>query len=160
MKKFRNIILSSGILLILLSGYTVKDTDKYGIVIDMSSFIDDTVLYAWQGKEFIARGADLIKVELDYSNLNASDATFSFGVTDFGDTYNEASASASTFPFTMNYDTDTISLNSARHAGNVKASKMFSIKDLPSENFAIWLDRGSVSSGYLKIRVGLFKTNE
>ncbi len=90
-------------------------------------------------------------VDVDYSNLNADNATFSLIVSGFGDgSYSYYSSCSNSFPFVLNKSaaayTDT--------RGRSRATKLFfDIALPPFVQFGYKITKGSVTTGTLKIKL-------
>lgn len=90
-------------------------------------------------------------IDVDYSNLNADNATFSLIVSTFNDgSYSYYSSCSNSFPFVMNKTaavyTDT--------RGRSRATKLFfDIALPPFVQFGYKITKGNVTSGTVKIKI-------
>lgn len=154
----KKIFLTLGLALILfLNSHAIKLIETIGVVIDLNSLTNDTALYSWGGREFKCEDYSLMVIEVDYSGVSTSDATFGVGVSLFGNTYNVV---ASDMPYILDYDTDTIDIPSFRPTQN-KASKMWTISNVPADNLCMWFTKGTESStSIVKVRIKLYKEGD
>lgn len=155
-------ILTALLLVVSISAFTQKNPKySYNVDFDMSNITGtDTVLFTDGTKELLAFGTS-VTVEIDYTGLNADDATFSVGGSNFGYTFNNLDATL--FPYTMNV-ADSAEVNGVSAKAEKQESKFISatsryttkswvITNHPFDYIPLKIVKGSVTSGTLRVRI-------
>lgn len=139
----------------LLYGQSNSPLNYIYIPFDMSTITGtDTVLFyiSNSGTQKINGFGSRIGIEIEYKSMDASDATFSFGVSNSGYTFNKYDSATYFVPYTLDPADSALVNGSIRtSSANYKASKSWNLPSNPFQWIPLKITPNSVTSGTLYI---------